>query len=502
MARHLAGIATLLMVLTLSGAVNVPAPVKPNIVFVLVDDWGFAEVGFRNQKIKTPNFDDLAKTGLMLNRHYVYMYCSPSRASLLTGRWPHHAHQWNLPSNKQIGTNINMTMLPAKLKKAGYSTHMVGKWHQGYFDPAYLPVSRGFDTSSGFLGGGENHMTEITSCAVDFWKNTAPDPRNGTYDAYTYRDDLTDIIKQHDTSKPFFLYLPLHNVHGPFQAPQEWIDLYPEGSTCAFRRTYQAMVSVADNVTGHVVQQLKERNMWDNTLMVVSADNGGAPCAGSNYPLKGSKGTLFEGGVRSLAFANGGALPDSMRGKTSEGFIHIADWYPTFCKMAGIDPSDSGTGKFPVDGLDVWQIISGENATTQHEEIVLAYNFSLHVNATTGAIIVGEYKLIVGKQQSSPRCDSLMFTPLDYPCTNGTVGSDCNPYCLYNIVDDPGEQQDLAKTKPETLKMMVDRYNSHAKEPQDRLDQGYHSERDLPVYSQACQYMKEHGGYWRPWVNV
>ena len=127
------------------------------------------------------------------------------------------------------------------------------------------------------------------------------------------------------------------------------------------------MVSVADNVTGHVMQLLKERKMWDNTLMVVSADNGGAPCAGSNYPLKGSNRTMFEGGVRSLAFANGGILPDSMRGKTSEGFVHIADRYPTFCKMAGDDLSDSSPGKLPLDGLNVWPIISGANETTQHE---------------------------------------------------------------------------------------------------------------------------------------
>ena len=491
-------IVVLLTVVSLSVAVNVPPPVKPNIVFVLVDDWGFAEVGFRNPKIKSPNFDELAKTGLVLNRHYVYMYCSPSRASLLTGRWPHHAHQWNPGQASPLGVNINMTLLPAKLKQAGYSTHMVGKWHEGYFDPAFLPVNRGFDTSSGFLGGAEDHMNQSIICAIDYWKNKEPDTRNGTYESYIYRDDLTDIIKQHDTSKPFFLYLPLHNVHAPFEAPQEWIDLYPEGSTCDFRRTYQAMVSVADNVTGTVVQLLKERGMWDNTLMVLSADNGGAPCAGSNYPLKGSKMTMFEGGVRSLAFANGGALPDSMRGQTSEGFIHIADWYPTFCKMAGVDSSDSGTGKLPVDGLDVWPIISGENDTSHHEEFVLGYNFTLHVNAT-GAIIVGEYKLVVGQQGRA--CDSHMFTPLDYPCSNGTEGEDCDPYCLYNIIKDPGERQDLSKTKPDILKMMVDRYNSHAMEPQDMLDQGYHG-KGLPGFPKACDYMQQHGGYWRPWVNV
>ena len=482
---------------------KVQPPVKPNIVFVLVDDWGFNDVGFRNPKIQSPNFDELAKTGLILDHHYVYMYCSPSRASLLTGRFPYHAHQWNQPQHSLVGTNLKLTMLPAKLKQAGYSTHMVGKWHLGMFDPAYLPVSRGFDTSTGFLYGASDHFTERAGCATDYWKNLAPDTRNGTYDAWTYRADLTDIITNHDTSKPFFLYLPLHNVHGPFEAPQEWIDLYPNGSTCDFRRTYQAMVSVADNVTGHVVQLLKKRNMWDNTIFVVSADNGGAPCAGSNHPLKGSKITLFEGGVRALAFANGGVLPDSVRGKTSEAFMHIADWYPTFCKMAGVDPSDSGPGKFPVDGLDVWPIISGENDTTQHEEIVLGYNFTLtRQSDSVGAIIVGEYKLIVGRQANRFGCDTLMFTPVDYPCSNGTNGIDCDPYCLYNIVKDPGETQELSKSQPDVLQKMVDRYNSHAKEPQDLMDHGYHNGFSFPDFPNACQYMKNHGGYWRPWVNV
>ena len=501
MALVLTTFTVLLTVISLSRVMSVPLPVKPNIVFVLVDDWGFSEVGFRNPMIKSPNFDELAKTGLILDRHYVYMYCSPSRASFLTGRWPHHAHQWNIPRTAQAGANINMTMLPAKLKQAGYKTHMIGKWHQGFFDPAYLPVNRGFDTSSGFLSGDEDHMTEVAQCAVDYWKNLAPDTRNGTYDAYTYRDDLTEIITKHDTSNPLFLYLALHNTHDPIQAPQEWIDLYPEGSTCDTRRIFQAMVSVADNVTGQVVQLLKERNMWDNTIMIVSADNGGAPCSCSNYPLKGAKGTLFEGGIRALAFANGGVLPDSMRGKTSEGFIHIADWYPTFCNMAGVDPSDSGTGKFPVDGLDIWRIISGENATTQHEEIVLAYNLSLNSNSIVGAIIMGEYKLIVGHQEGG-NCNGLMFSPLDYPCTNGTIGKNCQPYCLYNLVQDPGEKQDLSTTEPSIFKVLLDRYNSHAKEPYDMVDQGYHSTSDLPVFSRACKYMRDRGGYWQPWVNV
>lgn len=229
-------------------------------------------------------------------------------------------------------------------------------------------------------------MNQKRECATDFWKNSVTDTRNGTYDADIYKADLTDVFNSHNTEDPFFLYLPLHNVHSPFQAPDEWLNLYPENSTCYRRRTYQAMVSVADNVTGHMVQLLKKKEMWNNTLIVISADNGGAQCMGSNFPLKGAKSTFFEGGVRALAIASGGLIPDTMKGKSTDGFIHIADWYTTFCQLAGVDPSDSGTGKFDVDGVDVWPIINGSNSTSPHQEIVLGYNFE-----EKGAIISGKY---------------------------------------------------------------------------------------------------------------
>ena len=254
------------------------------------------------------------------------------------------------------------------------------------------------------------------------------------------------------------------------------------------------MISVADNVTGHVVELLKANNMWNNTIFVVSADNGGARCMGSNYPLKGCKATnYFEGGVRSLAFASGGLLPDKVRGTTTEGFIHIADWYTTFCKLAGVDPSDSGPGKFPVDGLDVWPIITGESTITPHKEIMLGFNFT---RDEIGVIIMGDYKLIVNKQNSD--CDSLMWSPLHYPCENGTIGENCDPYCLYNIVEDPSKHNELSKKEPEVLQKLLDRYNEYAKEPRDMQDQGYHPY-GMPEFKDACNYMKEHGTYWQPW---
>ena len=466
---------------------------KPNIVFVFVDDWGYADVGFRNPAVKTPNFDVLANTGLILDRHYVFKFCSPSRASLLTGRWPHHVHQYNLHPHTPIGTNIHMTMLPAKLKRAGYDTHIVGKWHEGFYQKKFLPVNRGFDTSFGFLNGAENHMNQIRRCAVDLWRNDGPDEHNGTYSSYMYRDELNRIFTDRQSKdNPIFLYLPLHNVHDPIEAPQEWLDIYPANSTCEKRRIYQAMVSVADNVTGHLVELLKRNNMWSNTIMIVSADNGGAPCVGSNYPLKGSKATFFEGGVRASAFANGGLLPEKVQGKTTGGFIHVSDWYTTFCNLAGVDPTDSGPGKFPVDGLDVWPIITGESTATPHEEIVLGYNY-----ADKGAIIAGDYKLIVGPQGTI--CNRAMRSPMNYPCEIGPIDKDCNPYCLYNIIQDPGETNELSKTEPEKLQELLQRYNEYSKEPRHMQDQGFHSDAELPRFNDVCKFMNDNGGYWQPW---
>ena len=469
----------------------------PNIVFVLVDDWGYSDAGFRNPAIITPNFDTLVRSGLLLDRHYVFKYCSPSRASLLTGRWPHHVHQWNPIPPVTLGANINMTMLPAKLKTVGYHTHLIGKWHEGVYDPAFLPINRGFDSSIGSLWGSVDHYTQKTNCAIDLWENTAPCTKNGLYSAYIYRDALTDLFGKHDIINPLFLYLPLQNVHNPLQAPNEWMNLYSENSTCYNRRSLQAMVSVADNITGHVMQLLKEKGMWNNTIMIVSADNGGAQCEGSNYPLRGSKHSFFEGGVRVNAFANGGLIPDKMRGKSTQGFIHIADWYTTFCKLAGVDPSDSGTGKFPVDGMDIWPIITGETDKTPHEEIVLGYNYE-DTHLGQGAIIVDNYKLIVGTQDSG--CSTNMWSPIDYPCTETERPSDCRDnYCLFDIIKDPEERDDLSTKEPALLKKMQDRYNKYSREPRHMQDQGYHSSEYIPEDEQACPFMEEHGGYWRPW---
>ena len=153
-----------------------------------------------------------------------------------------------------------------------------------------------------------------------------------------------------------------------------------------------------------------------------------------------------------------------------------------------------------MDGLDVWPIITGTNSSTPHEEIVLGYNFNTSHSSNQGAIIAGNYKLIVQPQRS--RCNSVMWSPLDYPCSQGNEGPDCDPYCLYDIVNDPQEKKDLSTGNPDKLNQLLERYNKYSEESRDMQDQGYHSRNACPVDKDVCQYMKEHGGYWRPWKNL
>lgn len=161
------------------------------------------------------------------------------------------------------------------------------------------------------------------------------------------------------------------------------------------------MATIGDNVTGILVEKLKERGMWNNTLLVVSGDNGAQPCRSSSYPLKGSKITFFEGGVRSNSFVNGGLLPDAVRGTSLNSFFHVADWYATFLGRAGIDPDDSGEGKFPIDSVDVWPLITGQAKTTSRRYINLGYEYNnqgaLLDSYTGNKLIVGpQVRLLVG----------------------------------------------------------------------------------------------------------
>eukprot|EP00038_Savillea_parva_P017529 m.20629 g.20629 ORF g.20629 m.20629 type:complete len:718 (-) comp3812_c0_seq1:251-2404(-) len=450
------------------------------LLFQLGDDYGFNNVGYPhgplnqgNPEMMTPTMDELAMSGIRLERHYVYKYCSPTRSAFLTGRLPVHVNQNNACNDARApsGADLRMTLLPQKLKSAGYTTAIVGKWHCGARSAANLPVNRGFDFHLGFLKGGEDHFHQ-NHCAggpnaaiVDLWTQHAPARGlNDTYSAFLYTDGVLGVIdnftKSNDPNGKLFIYLPWHNTHDPLEAPDEY--MYPPYYNNSFgpRMTYNAMARALDQGMHNITSAIKTAGLWNETLVFFSADNGGWLLPGgvagsSNWPLRGGKVTDFEGGVRGVSFLSGGYLPESVRGSRHHGYMSIADWYATLCYLAGVDPTDHvGDGVPDTDSINMWDSLMMPNTSTSPRTMLpLSWNQDTKsVNGTFDrALIVGPYKIICGTQDS----DGFWQGPV-YP--NGT---DDVPYtgcadqcCLFNIQEDETEAHDLRLTEPDVFANM------------------------------------------------
>lgn len=443
-----------------------PGSLRPHVVMWVVDDQGFANVGFHNPNhVRTPTTDKLAADGIILDRHYTFRWCAPTRSALMTGRLPYHV----LQSTNHVHRSFNM--LPAKLRQVGYRTHQVGKWHLGLLEKWMTPVGRGFETSLGYLGGGEDHYTQMSTeygCSkdvVDLYKSDAPAiGYNGTYGAHIYNAEGLRIIAEHDVTTPLFLYMALQDMHAPQQVPQQYSDLYPSPPYDSDYAIMNGMASCADSVLENVSNAMKANGMWDNTLLIYTADNGGpagrlaSGHSGNNWPLRGGKTNFFEGGVRVTAFVSGGAIPQNVRGTHLSGYIHVCDWYPTVLTLAGGIPTDDHPGLPTVDGYNMWPYVIGNTSDSPRTEIMIgSEQFTQktgQVGGWNGALISGDYKLILGVQSYG------FWQGPVYPnaSTNhaAEVTFDCGDGCLFNIQDDPSEYNDLAKSQPEKLNMMRD----------------------------------------------
>ena len=449
-----------------------PPPIdnRPHLVMVLADDMGWNDVGFHDSRIQTPTLDELARQGVRLVRHYVYRYCSPTRSSFLSGRLPYHDHQTNAGLfGGAFGTNVNMTLLPAKLQAAGYLTAMRGKWHCGFARPEYLPDARGFEDFAGYLCGGSDHFTEGSYCGVtDTWRSNdtyqGPDTRNGTgFNDFTMMADMVNIIRRHKADpRPLFLFASLTVVHAPIEAPPDLVARYAKSQPqwCKTKQTIGAMASIADNATAQIVGALKGEDMWQNTVLVYTSDNGGDSLMSSNFPLRGRKRSFFEGGIRTPTFVVSPLLPAGRAGgRVEDAFMHISDWYTTFLHLAKSDhPGDSGQGRFSVDGVDVWPYLVGSTTAAPavapphaNQTLVIGFNYSTMVwpvnggyDKGTGALIEVDtgYKLIMGSQNLCQDCVS--WDPQDYPCKTTPPGRDCTPHCLFNVLQDESERHDLS----------------------------------------------------------
>lgn len=412
---------------------------KPNIVFILADDMGYADAGFNGGKdIQTPHLDRLAKEGAILRSFYVQPVCSPTRASLMTGRYVAHTGVYGVVKpHAKWGLPLAERTLAQALKDAGYETAISGKWHLGEFQAAYRPTQRGFDHQYGLWFGMIDFFTHKRDNMLDWHRNDQPCQDEG-YSTHLIAKEACARIRQRDPKKPLFLYLPFNAVHTPLQVPASYTAPYT--TLKGHRKTYAGMLAAMDEAIGQVIATLEEQKMRDNTLIVFSSDNGG-PAPGQitdNGPLRAGKGTIFEGGVRVCAFATWpGKIP---AGKVIEEPLHIIDWYPTLLHRAGAAQEQ----KLPMDGKDIWPVLTAE-AKSPHDAILLS-----SMQPGFAAVRAGDWKLIHGKTSAAKKKKASAEMP---------------EYQLYHLKEDLGETKNLAESQPEKvaeLKKLLDKLLENA----------------------------------------
>ncbi len=367
---------------------------RPHIVYILADDLGWKDVGFHGSDIKTPNIDKLAQGGARLEQFYAQPMCTPSRAALMTGRYPfrYGLQTAVIPSAGRYGLATDEWLLPQALKEAGYRTAIVGKWHLGHADRKYWPRQRGFDYQYGAVLGEIDYFTHSAHGKTDWYRDNRPVKEEG-YVTQLLGKDAVKLIGGHDPKTPLFLYLAFTAPHAPYQAPEEYLDKYKHIADPA-RRAYAAMVTAMDDEISRVLGALEQRKMRDNTLIVFQSDNGGPRSAqftgeiaiksnipADNGPYRDGKGTLYEGGTRVVALAN---WPGHIKpGSAVDQPIHMVDMYPTLAGLAG---ASLGKSK-PLDGLNVWPTLS-EGKPSPRDEVV--YN----IGPLFAAVRKGDWKLV------------------------------------------------------------------------------------------------------------
>lgn len=360
---------------------------RPNILLIVSDDQGISDAGFSGSRdILTPNIDKIAEEGVVFEQGYVtHSYCSPSRAGLLTGRYQQRfGHENNPPyepENENIGLPLNETLLSAILKKGGYRTAAIGKWHLGYTE-AHLPPQRGFDFWYGFSAGARSYWPteQATPNHRTLIKNGIPVPE----EKISYlTEDLTaaamEFIKSSQEA-PFFMYLAYNAPHTPLHATKEQLEKtrYLERGE---RSVYAAMIGAMDKGIGEINTLLSDLGLKDNTIIVFLSDNGGVTATfADNTPYRGYKGMLFEGGIRvpfCMSWKNGIAEP-----KVYDEMVSSLDLFPTFLSAAGIALPDN------LDGKDLLPYIKDENKSKPHEQL-----FWRTAGGASYAVRKGDFKL-------------------------------------------------------------------------------------------------------------
>ena len=425
---------TLTLALLSCLSISVHAEKKPNLIVILADDLGYRDVGFNGSRdIKTPHIDTIAKNGVTCSAAYVtYSVCGPSRAGLITGRYqgkfgfgrnPRYA-----PQNPSVGLNVKEKTVATLLKKVGYHTGVIGKWHLGAHD-VFHPLNRGFDEFYGMLGGGKRYFPEDLTIANDklakseeqsyrslINRGRKPE-KTEKYLTEEFTEEAVDFINR-NKDKPFFLYLSYNAPHGPLQSPKKYMDRFPN-ITAKKRKIYAGMVSCLDDGVGEVLEALRKNNIEENTIVVFLSDNGGPEHSNgsNNGNLREGKSSVYEGGIRvPFAIQWKGKLP---AGKTYGKPISSLDIAATIVELAKA-PQNEGR---PLDGENLIPFLKGEKKDARPHAFIPMRKY----DQRRYAIRHGVYKLVIINKNDEEKVE------------------------LYNVYKDIGEKKDIAAENPDIV---------------------------------------------------
>jgi len=401
------------------------AQARPNILIIVGDDMGYADIGVHGcQDIPTPHIDSIAKNGVRCTAGYVSCpYCAPTRAGLLTGRYQNRfGFEFNPGpiAGEAVGLPTTESTLADRLGAAGYKTGMVGKWHLGYTEQ-YHPNKRGFQELFGFLGGARSFFPIPGNAPAGgrMYRNGEVLPENDPYTTDTFAREATAFIDRH-VKEEWLLYLTFNAVHTPMHATEKYLERFQEVQP-ENRRIYCAMMSAMDDAIGAVLAKLDENKLTENTLVFFVSDNGGPPVnSSSNGQLRGYKAQTWEGGIRVPYLVQWkGRLP---AGKTYDQPVIQLDFAPTALAAASIDAKDA---KF--DGVNLLPHLEGKVTAPPHETLYWRFGDQM-------AIRHGNLKLVQGRGAEQRM--------------------------LFDLAADIGEQKDLAAERPEVVKDLTARYDA------------------------------------------
>lgn len=490
----------LLLLCVILGAPASATPQQPNILIMVADDLGWADVGYHGGNIDTPSLDLLAQQGVRLNRFYTTPICSPTRAALMTGRDPIRlgvAYGVIFPWDN-IGVHPDEHFMPETFQAAGYQTAIVGKWHLGHAQMTYHPNNRGFEHFYGHLHTEVGFYPPFSNQGgKDFQRNGVSIDDQG-YETYLLADEVSRYIRERDRERPFLVYMPFIAPHTPLDAPVELQDKYKNIETDlplarsrqtddtrliskvmlqpSARPMYAAVVDAMDQAIGRVLDTLDQEGIADNTIVLFFSDNGGAAYSyggANNAPLRGGKGETFEGGIRVTSLMRWPAMLEP--GQIFDQIMSVMDVFPTIADAADVRPGNS----FALDGRNMWPALKSGAEVPLDAPLIFGSEIPIYGNFNFAAFNE-EWKLVQEVQQ-----EQIAITVTNY---------------LFKISDDPYEYNNLAAVYPDIVenlsKAILDwraLYPINGTRSQLVPPPGWRAPRDWAGYPIPLEELQDHG---------